>query len=89
MSIEKFLGVEVSRSDDKVLLRQPLLIERIIAAVEFDDKQVYLKPTQSTYILHKDKEGQDCKDQWNYRSIIGMLNYLANTTRPDIIIAVH
>ena len=62
-SIEKFLGVEVSRSDNKVLLRQPLLIERIIAAVGFVDKQVSPKPTPSTGMLHKDEDGQDRKDQ--------------------------
>ena len=71
------------------MIRQPLLIERIIAAVGFDEKQVCSKPTPSTGILHKDEDDQGRKDQWNYRSVVGMLNYLVNATRPDIMMAVH
>ena len=88
-SIEKFLGVEVSWQGETTMLRQPHLMERIIAAVGFEDKQMYCKLTPSTGTLHKDEDGQDRKDNWNYRSVIGMLNYLANTTRPDIMMAVH
>ena len=88
-SIEKFIGVEVSWQGETAMLRQPHLMERIIAAVGFEDKQVCCKPTPSTGMLHKDEDGQDRKDNWNYRSVIGMLNYLANTTRPDIMMAVH
>ena len=47
-SIEKFLGVEVSKVENTVTLRQPLLIERIIKAVGFEDKQIYCKPTPPT-----------------------------------------
>ena len=29
------------------------------------------------------------KHAWNYRQVVGMLNYLSGTTRPDITMAVH
>ena len=88
-SIEKFLGVEVSKHGNTITLRQPLLIDRIIEAVGFDNTPVYSKPTPSTGNLCKDEDGQERKDLWSYRSVIGMLNYLASTTRPDIMMAVH
>lgn len=34
-------------------------------------------------------DGPERKQSWNYRSVIGMLNYLAASTRPDILYAVH
>ena len=52
-SIEKFLGVEMCRSENKVCMRQPHLIERIIDAVEIYNKHADSKPSPSTHILHK------------------------------------
>jgi hypothetical protein len=39
--------------------------------------------------LHKDEFGPPRKQLWKYRSAIGMLNYLAASTRPDCFFAVH
>ena len=50
---------------------------------------MHCKPKPSTVILCKDEDRQDRKDQWNHRSLIGVLNYLANATMPDIIMALH
>ena len=88
-SIEKFLGVEVSQSESTITLRQQLLIECIITVIGFQDKQVHLKPTPSTEILYKDEYGKERKEQWNHRSLAGMLNYLVNSTRPDAMMAMH
>ena len=46
-------------------------------------------PTLANNILHKDPEGPARKQSWNYRSVIGMLNFLSASTRPDILFAVH
>ena len=40
-------------------------------------------------LLHKDAKGPSRKYSWNYRAIVGMLNYLTGSTRPDIAMAVH
>ncbi len=32
---------------------------------------------------------ENMEESWEYASIIGMLMYLANNTRPDIVYAVH
>ena len=46
-------------------------------------------PASPTTVLTKDLEGEKKKDEWNYRSVIGMLNYLVNSTQPDLAYAVY
>ncbi|CAJ1944914.1 unnamed protein product [Cylindrotheca closterium] len=38
--------------------------------------------------LGKDPDGEPMNEEWNYRSIVGMLMYLSTKTRPDITFAV-
>ncbi len=43
----------------------------------------------TTQHLGLDVNGKKMEESWEYASIIGMLMYLANNTRPDIAYAVH
>ena len=45
--------------------------------------------TPSNQVLHPDTTGPPWRETWNYRSVIGKLNFLAQNTRPDISMAVH
>lgn len=45
--------------------------------------------TPADTILVRDTNGQQRKTEFHYRSVIGQLNYLASTTRPEIQFAVH
>ncbi len=71
-----------------ITLTQPGLINQIIR-----ETGITLlsngKDTPADSILHHDKDGPEWIDKWNYRSLIGKLNYLANNTCPDISMAVH
>ena len=40
-------------------------------------------------LLHKDVDGVERKHNCHYRQVIGMLNYLQGSTRPDISMAIH
>ena len=55
-SIEKFLGVEVSKYGSTIMLRQPLLIDQIIEVIGFDNILIYSKPIPPTSNLYKDKD---------------------------------
>jgi hypothetical protein len=46
-------------------------------------------PTPATAILHTDTEGLARQESWNYPSVIGQLNYLAQKSRPDISFAIR
>jgi hypothetical protein len=40
-------------------------------------------------LLHRDLDGKPRKYTWKYRTSVGMLSYLQNTSRPEISMAVH
>ena len=46
-------------------------------------------PISPNTILTNDKNGKERQEKWNYRSLIGMLNYLVNTTHPELAYSVH
>jgi len=74
--------------DGYLELCQPSLINKIVTACGLQD-QSSTHQTPSTVILTADTLGPPREHSWNYRSIIGMSNYLASSTRPDIAFAVH
>jgi len=63
------------------------LIDSIIRDTGLTDGKTRETPVDQ--ILHPDKDGPPRIEKWNYRSIIGKLNFLAANTRPDISMAVH
>jgi len=52
-------------------------------------EECHKKYTPAISVLHPDHGGHARCESWNYRSILGKLNYLAQMTRPDISMSVH
>ena len=72
--MEIYLALQIDmHKDNSFTVSQPLLVDRII--------------TES--ILTKDTQGKPRKKEWNYISLIGMLNYLVNCTQLDLAYSVH
>jgi len=73
-----------------ISLTQPGLIDSILINLGLlTDEQVHTKYMPSSSILHQDADGAPRQDSWNYRSVIGKLNFIAANTRPDLSFAVH
>jgi hypothetical protein len=91
--VSAYLGVkmEIDNDNNTVTMSQPFLIDRIIELLGDAVKEANVKDTPAVYkeILHKDEMGPERKQSWKYRSAIGMLNFLAASTRPDCLYAVH
>ena len=86
-----FLGIQIKRQDiGSVHLSQPHLIDSIIKDLhlEPDSNHKNMHAVTST-LLHKDTDGLDMQPGFLYRSVIGKLNFLEKSTRPDISVSVH
>jgi Reverse transcriptase (RNA-dependent DNA polymerase)/GAG-pre-integrase domain len=88
--LESFLGIKVDRSKDGTVftLTQPMLTERIIQVMGMTECNSRATPA-STETLGKDINGPAMTEDWNYASVVGMLMFLSNNTRPDIAFAVN
>ena len=89
-TLHEYLGVTINRHEDsnQFELTQSGLIEKIISSTFMEDANADKTPAASTP-LGKDLEGEDFAEEWGYSSIVGMLMYLANNSRPDIAFAVN
>jgi histone deacetylase 1/2 len=83
-----YLGVSIANNTDGTLtLTQPALTRRIVAAMGLTDCRPVDTPAVEP--LGRCLDAPDPAHEFNYRSVVGMLNYLANSTRLDISFAVH
>jgi hypothetical protein len=83
-----YLGVQIERqSDGSLHLCQPALIKRVIEALGFEDANGCKTPADQA--LGRELDAAPATRSFNYRSVIGMLLYLGNNTRPDCCFAIH
>jgi hypothetical protein len=85
-----YVGDNIKKlKDGSYEFTQQALIDSIIDDVGLKDAKVKPVPAKVSLQLHafKDKPAFDLN--FNYRSAVGKLNYLPQTTRPDIIYTTH
>jgi hypothetical protein len=68
-------------------LTQPGLIDEILTTMNLENCNGCDTPA-TTSPIHADQDGPTFNESWQYDSVIGMMMYLANNTRPDIADAV-
>jgi hypothetical protein len=81
-----FLGVHLERQGDSIKMTQKGLTSRIIDALRVRDANTVHTPAKEPLPL--DKDGKQPNGNYNYASVIGMLQYLQAHSRPDITMAV-
>jgi hypothetical protein len=92
--IEGFLGIQINHcieSDGSITITmsQPGLIDQILEDVGLTRDQVTQKRMPAIQVLQPNPTAAPFDASWNYHSLIGKLNFLAQNTRPDISMAVH
>ena len=86
-----FLGIQIQKLANRSIdLTQPHLIDSIIQDLHLQNRSnPKTTPAITSKVLHKDAGGTDMTAEFHYRSVIGKLNFLEKSTRPDISVSVH
>ena len=86
-----FLGILFNRDKKKksIELTQTGLIKRILKVTGLEDSFLSTRAPAEKKPLGKDKNGDPCQEKFGYSSVVGMLQYLSNNSRPDIAYAVN
>ena len=86
--LASYLGVEIAHHKDKSLnLKQTFLTASIIGALGLTDGRQKSTPASKT--IGKCHDDSPFNDDFNYRSVVGMLLYLGNNSRMDCSFAIH
>ena len=87
--INDFLGIRIEKlGKNKFNLTQTGLIHKILSNSNMKSCKPVFTPAVTTP-LGQDLDGKAFSEEWEYASIVGMLMYLGQNTRPDIAFAVH
>ena len=89
--IADYLGLNFEKLEtDKIKMSQPHLVQQIIDEVGLTSRS-YTKtvPAAPTKLLSRDPEQAREQEPFDYRRIIGKLNFLEKSSRPDLAYAVH
>jgi hypothetical protein len=85
-----YVGVNIKKlKDGSYEFTQRAFIDSIINDIGLKDAKVKPVPAKVSLQLHAFKDEPAFNLNFNYRSAVGKLNYLAQTTRPDIMYATH
>ena len=88
--VSGYLGTNITRpTNGAIKMNQPALTKRIVDSLGLKDQRMHDVPAEPNARLTKDEDGPERKDQFHYRSLIGQLNYLTASTRPEIQFATH
>ena len=93
--VNKFLGVKITRlGDNSFEMSQPFLLNRILnflslCKIEFETDTNSTSTPVAKGLLRCNLDGNGQKYTWKYRTAMGMLFYLQNTSCPKILMAVH
>ena len=83
-----YLGISINRSSDgSMKLSQPHLCRSFLDCIGMTDCNPVHTPASGPLFRHLDSKPFD--QSFNYRSAIGILQYLGNNTRPDLSCAIN
>ena len=85
-----YVGVNIKKlKDNSYEFTQRALIDSIISDVGLTDSKTKPVPAKVSLQLHAFQDQPIFNLDFNYRSAVGKLNYLAQTMHPDIMYATH
>ena len=84
-----YLGIQIDQQKDgSIKMSQPHLCRSLVDACGLNDSNPVATPSMGPLFRHKDSPAFD-RNQFNYRSAIGIAQYIGNNTRPDCAYAIN
>jgi hypothetical protein len=89
-NIADYLGINFeTRENGLIKVSQPHLIDQIIKEVNLKSGDRKSVPASPSKLLQRDEQSETVTPPFNYRKVIGKLNFLEKSSRPDIAYATH
>jgi hypothetical protein len=90
MDVGAYLGLDIKCNVEGLLeITQPGLIDKVIAICGLEAASNEHRTPADSIIYATTENDAPCQLDWNYRQVIGILNYIATSSRPDILFKVH
>ena len=87
--VKSYLGMNFRKYPNvTITMREPTIIDKILISLGISNESK-MHDTPEDVILTKDEDGNGRNQEWHYSSVISQINYLAGTTRPDILFFVN
>ena len=86
------MGVNITREEDgSITFKQPHLVDKVLKAMKMTNKSLKPKdtPAASSRILHRHSNSPSFDQSFDFRSVVGMLNYLEKGSRSNIAYITH
>ena len=92
--LQDYLGTRfIHHTDGRMELQQQKSIDNCLKLLgmgkDKENVKLHDTPAESSKILHADNNGTDRKQLWNFRAVVGCLNYLQAMMQPDLSYLVH
>ncbi len=90
-TLADYVGVNIEKLDDNTInMTQPNIINSILTELNFtDNTKPTTTPANGGTIVTDGFDKEPHKADWHYRRIIGKLNFLASSCRPELSCIVH
>jgi hypothetical protein len=90
-TLADYVGVNIERTDENTInMTQPNIINSILSELNFtENTKPTTTPATGGTIVNDGNDKEPHKADWHYRRIIGKLNFLASSCRPELSCIVH
>ena len=86
---QKIIGIEITKSDDSLIISQQKYVENILRRERMLDANPVSMPMDPNIPIGPNPDGNEGSRSNAYAKLLGELQFLSNATRPDISYAVN
>ncbi len=85
----KIIGIKITRSDNAITISQKRSVESILMRQGLEEANLVSTPLDLKVKIEPNPEGNERDKSNTYAQLLGELQFVANTTRPDITYAIN